>query len=226
MKMRAIVVALVALTMIGCASQPQAPQETSGFLSGYQDFRPNPQQENSWIRTANGFTRETLTSYDKIALAPIEIWLNDQSKFEIQDKEKQQQLTQYFEQQIRTKIDSKYQFVPHGTPDSLSIQLALTNIEELDPEIMVRDFLPIAMARNAVQSTYRLAAAKKAVIGAASLEAKFVDTNTNNELIAVVVNSESDEMNVADEPENIESIKTIVEIWVDRLATALQPKDK
>ena len=224
--MRLTIIALMAITLVGCANRLQVPENKSGFLSDYHLFRPNPQQEDSWIRTKNDFSLDKLQSYDKIALAPIEIWMKNDSPLQIDDKEKQQQLTSYFEQQIRSQVDKKYHFVPPGTPDSLLVRIALTNIEELDPEILLRDFLPIAMARNVTQSAYRMAVAKKAVIGAASLEAEFVDTNTNKGLLAVIVNSETDEMNVADEPDNIESIKVIVESWVERLAAALKPQEK
>ena len=49
---------------------------------------------------------------------------------QIKDIKKQQALTNYFEQQIKSKISDSYQFVPPGTKNSLLIRLAFTNMEE------------------------------------------------------------------------------------------------
>ena len=74
---------------------------------------------------------------------------------------------------------------------------------------------------NASESAYRLAAKKKSIIGTASIEAEFVDTNSSKGLAAVIVNNNSDEMNVDDSPENIDSIKVIIDGWVNKLVNAL-----
>ena len=86
------------------------------------------------------------------------------------------------------------------------------------------DILPFRIVLNAGEGAYRLATNQKAVIGEAGLEAEFVDTNTGEGLIAIIMNSKSDEMNVDDQPNNIDSIKAILDGWVDQLASALNEK--
>jgi len=208
----------------GCSNRLQVPTSKSGFLINYHLFKPNPQNDNAWIRTRRGFNLNELSKYDSIAFAPIELWLEEKKAFQIKDKAKQTRLTAYFEQQIKAKIGDKYQIVPPKTKGSLLIRLALTNLEEKSPELEVLDILPFRIVMNAGESAYRLATEKKAVIGGASLEAEFVDTDSGKGLVAIIVNNTSDEMNVDDNPENIESIKVIIDDWVSKLASALNTK--
>ena len=216
-----LVLILAITTLAGCANRLQLPEYKSGFLKDYHLFRPNPRADNSWVRTKRGFKLEELPSYEKIALAPIEVWLNPEEKMEITDKDKQKALTDYFEQQIKANVGDKFEFVAPGTPDSLLVRMALTDIRETEPGLKLRDALPIAMARNAVQASYRLVAGKKAVIGAASLEVEFVDTNSQKGLVAVIVSNDSGEVNVDDMEDNIDSVKMVVDDWVKRLVKAL-----
>ena len=92
------------LILTSCANRLQIPDYKSGFLKDYHLFRPNPNNENSWVRTKRGFTLEELSKYKKIALSPIELWLDPDKPIQIKDKSKQKRLTTYFEEQIQSKI--------------------------------------------------------------------------------------------------------------------------
>ena len=208
----------------GCSNRLQIPDSKSGFLNDYHLFKPNPRMDNSWVRTNKNVTLKTLQSYKKITIAPVELWLDATKSTQLKDKCKQDALNAYFEQLLKDKLADKYQIVPKGTKDSLLIRLALTNLEEKSPEFEVLDILPFRIVLNAGEATYRLATDQKAVIGQASLEAEFVDTNTGNELVAVIINSKSDEMNVDDQASNIESIKAVLDGWVEQLTRALNEK--
>lgn len=213
---------VVILILTSCSSRLQIPDSKSGFLKDYHLFRPNPHNDNSWVRTKRGFKLEDLSKYDKIALSPIELWLNPDKPVQIKDKSKQKRLTTYFEEQIQAKFQNNLHIVPAGTKDSLLVRIAITNLEENTPELEVLDILPFRIVMNAGESAYRLAAKKKAIIGKASIEAEFVDTNTGKGLVAVIVNNNSDEMNVNDTPDNIDSIKVIIDEWVNKLVNALK----
>jgi len=208
----------------GCASNSAQPKYKSGFLDSYQSFRPNPMADNSSVQTKAGFTLKEFSKYDKVALAPIEVWLNSNQKMQVTDHSKQAALTEYFEKQIKANVGERIDFVDVGSTDSLLIKMALTNIQELPPEMEILDVLPFRIAQNAVESAYRFAAEKKAVIGAASLEAEFIDTNSGESLVAVIVMNNTGEVNVADKDDSIESIKLIIDDWVERLTKALKSK--
>ena len=216
-----IPIVLTSLILSGCANSLKQPEFKSGFLKDYRFFRVNPNTDNSWIRTKPGFRLTKLQQYKKIALNPIEIWLNPNESANIVDQKKQAELTAYFEEKIKEKVGERFEFVSPGTEDSLLIKIVLTNIQELEPALSPLDILPFKIVIMAGEQAYLLATAQKAVIGAASLEVEFVDTNTNRSFVAVIVNSKTDEVNVSDDNINIESIKLVVDQWVERLAKAL-----
>jgi len=216
-----LIVILSLLLISACSNRLQVPDSKSGFLNDYHLFKPNPDNENSWVRVKRGFKVADFANYQSIALAPIEVWLTPDKPYQIKDKEKQERLTAYFEQQIKAKVGDNYQFVKPGTPGSLLIRMAITNISEKAPELEALDILPFRIVMNAGESAYRLATAQKAVIGSASLEAEFVDTDSQKGLVAVIVNNNSGEINVDDKVNNIDSIKAVVDDWVNKLANAL-----
>ncbi len=218
-----ISITLISLILSGCANRLTQPEFKSGFLKDYRFFRATPNTDNSWIRTKQGFKLTHLQQYKKIALNPIEIWLNPNEAANIVDQKKQAKLTAYFEEKIKEKVGERFEFVELGTKDSLLIKIALTNIQELEPELSPLDVLPFRIAMMAGEQVYLLATAKKAVIGAASLEVEFVDTNTDQGILAVIVNSKTEEVNVSDDAINIESIQLVVDQWVERLSEALIP---
>jgi len=213
----------VSLILSGCANRLEQPEFKSGFLKDYRLFRANPNTDNSWIRTKPGFSITQLQQYKKIALSPIEIWFDPNQAANIKDKHKQAQLTAYFAEHIKMRVGDRFEFVEPGTKDSLLINIALTNIQEHSPELSPLDALPFRIVMMAGEQAYLLATAQKAVIGAASLEVEFVDTNSEKGLVAVIVNSETEEVNVSDDETNVDSIKLVVDQWVERLAQALTP---
>jgi len=223
MKKTILLLMTIAL-LFGCSNRLQVPDSTSGFLSEYHLFKPNPRMDNSWVRVQPNVTLKTLQNYKSIAIAPVELWLDPNKATHITDKSKQYALNAYFEQLIKAKIGNNYQIVPQGTKNSLLIRLALTNLEEKSPEFEVLDILPFRIVLNAGEGAYRLATDQKAVIGEAGLEAEFVDTNTGEGLVGIIMNSQSDEMNVNDQARNIDSIKAILDAWVEQLASALNEK--
>lgn len=210
--------------ILGCSNRLQVPDSKSGFLEDYHLFKPNPYNENSWVRTSRGFKLNDLSNYQAIAVAPIEVWLKSNTPYQIKDENKQQRLTAYFEQQIKAKVGDKFQIVPPGTKKSLLVKIAITNIEERAPEMEALDILPFRIVMNAGESAYLLATDQKAIIGNASIEAELVDSDSGKGLVAIIVNNTSGEINVADNETNIDSIKAIVDDWVNKLVNAINNK--
>ncbi|MCJ8318702.1 MAG: DUF3313 domain-containing protein [Colwellia sp.] len=220
--MNKLLFTLLALVLIsGCSNRLQRPDYKSDFLKDYLLFKPNPQVENSWIRPRPAYRKHQFSQYTKIALDPVEIWLNPNEAVNIVDKDKQKQLTDYFEQQIKKQVGDRFEFVEPGTADSLLIRMALTNIKELEPELSPLDLIPFRLVMAAGKEVYLLVSAQKAVIGAATLEVEFVDTNSGRGLVAVIVSNDSGEVNVSDDDTNIDSVKLVIDQWVERLALAL-----
>ena len=225
LRMHKFVLTLLALLLIvGCSNRLQKPEYKSDFLKDYRLFRPHPNVENTWIRLRPAFRKHPLSQYKKIVLNPIEIWLNPNASANIIDKDKHKQLTDYFEQQIKKQAGKHIEIVEPGSPDSLLIRIAFTNINEIEPDMSPLDFIPLRMVMMAGKEAYLLASAQKAVVGAATLEVEFVDTNSSRGLAAVIVSNNSGEVNVSDNDTNTESVKLVIDDWVERLIHALTDK--
>lgn len=209
------------VSVAACSSLPTKPDHQSGFLANYEGFKPNPRADNSWVRSKPGITKADFQSYQKVAVAPIEVWLNGQTQQMALTPAMQKDISAYFQAQIAEGLKGHYQMVPEGTADALVINMAFTNISESKPGMSPLDVLPFRIVTNAGKNLYRLVANKKAVIGKASLEASFVDANSSDELAAIIVSHSSGAMNVEDTPDNVDSIKAVVDHWGARLVDTL-----
>jgi len=204
----------------GCAST-KAPIAKTDFLKHYQSFKASPNADDAWVSTTPYFDINRFKGYQKIAIAPVSLWLEQEQAFQIKDKEKQHQLKKYLEQVIKKQLSSSKQLVDVGTKDSLHIKLAITYLGERSPELEPLDILPFRVVINSGELAYLAATNQKESIGQASLEVEFVDTNTGNKLAAAIIKSEQDEMHVDDVEDNIQAIKPILHNWAERLLKAL-----
>ena len=215
-----ILIYCVGTLLLGCVTT-QPPNARTEFLKSYHVFKPNPNASDAWISTTPHFNLDRFKHYQKIAIAPVSLWLEQGQAFQIQDKAKQQQMKQYLEQAIRQQLHSSKQLVPMGTKDALQVNLAITYLGERSPELEPLDILPFRMVINSGELAYLTATKQKKSIGQASLEIAFTDTNTGENLAAAIVKSEYDERYVDDQPDNIEAIKPILDSWAKRLLKAL-----
>lgn len=215
-----LLVSLACCMVVGCSSRLQSPEQKSGFLKDYRFFKPNPNAEDSWIRTTRHFDLEAFQNYDRIAIAPIELWIDENQEYEIKDPSKQEALTRYLEQVIIEKLDGSKQVVRPGTKGSLLIKMAITHYGEKAPGFEALDVLPFRIVKNVGVEAYLLASGQKNVIGSAGLEAEFVDTDSGEGLAAIILNSVTDEMNVKDSDTNLDAIKAVIDDWANRLVGA------
>jgi len=223
-----LLIVITSLFLVACSSTEKTPKYKSGFLNDYANFKVNPNEDNSFYKKNSNFNVSDFSGYKKIAIAPIEVWLpktdtDTAQALTISDKSKQKALTDYFQMQLKRHVTHDIEFVPIDTSGSLTIAIALTNIQEEEQNIALKDLIPmpIRIARTITKNTYLLAAAKKAVIGSASMEVKFIDTNTKHTLISAIVERETDEMYVDDKIQNIDSLKSVIKVWAQRLSNTI-----
>lgn len=212
---------------------PSKPLYQSGFLEDYSGFEANPYVDDGYYRKSANFKLQDFEGYNKLALAPVEILLAPGQSLQISDPQRQRALTDYFSEQIQRQVQGRYQMVPVGTADALLVRIALTDIREKEVGVKLRDFIPspVSVARTVAEKAYELSMAKKAVVAAAALEAEVIDSNSGEALVAVIVQRDSGEVYVDDEADNIDAVKSVIDVWVERMAQTLrsgiyQPEDE
>ena len=217
--MHFVLILIVTLFANGCATTTE-PEFKSGFLKDYKQFRPNPKADDAWISTTSAFDINKFRSYNKIAIAPIQLWLNKKAPHLIKDQNKQEQLRQYFGQAIKDKVGDNKEIVPIGTADSIQVNLAITYIGEHKPDLEALDILPFRIVMNSGELAYLAATDQKSTVGQAGIEAEFVDTNSGQQLAATIINSKTHELYVDNKAENITAVKPILDSWANRLLKA------
>ena len=121
MKKFIVLLATFAL-LVGCSNRLQVPESKSGFLKDYHLFKPNPRMDNSWVRSKGNVNLKTLQNYKKIAIAPIELWLESNMPTHIKDKNKQKTLNAYFEQLIKAATKAMHDAQNNGKNQVLIYQ--------------------------------------------------------------------------------------------------------
>lgn len=208
------------LLLLGCAST-QVPKSKSEFLKSYDNFKPHPQKKNTWFSTTKHFDYQKFKAYDKIAFAPITLWLSKDKPHQIKDIKKQEAIVRYFENTLKERLNNSKRVVKSGTQDSLLIKLAITYIGERSPKLEALDILPFRIVMNGGEMAYLAATDQKIAIGEAAIEVEFVDTNSNLGLVSAILENDTDEIYVNDTDDNIEAAKAILNSWADRLHMAL-----
>ena len=179
---KVILVICSVILLNGCVNR-EVPKQKSNFLKNYSNFKPIPHAEVAWFSRTQHFDYQKFKAYDKIAFAPVELWLSKNEPYQIKDLKKQESITHYFENAVKARLKENKQIVRPGTRDSLLIKLAITYLGERSPELDPLDILPFRIVLNSGEMAYLAATGKKVVIGEATVEAEFIDTNTNLGLV-------------------------------------------
>lgn len=219
--MKKITLFLCTLMLLSACASTQGPKSKSEFLKSYDNFKPHPQKKGTWFSTTEHFDYQKFKSYDKVAFAPITLWLSKDKPYQIKDIKKQEAIVRYFENTLKKRLNGSKEVVQPGTQDSLLIKLAITYIGERSSALEALDFLPFRIVMNGGEMAYLTATDQKIAIGEATIEVEFVDTNSNLGLVSAILENETDEIYVNDTDDNIEAAKAILNSWTERLHLAL-----
>lgn len=221
MKMKNMILLIwLALGLCACASSVK-PKAKSEFLKNYTHFKPSPRAKETWISTNSQFDYAQFIAYQRIAFAPIEIWPSKSQQLTIHDIEKQEAITQYFEDAIKKRLKGNKQIVRPGTQGALLVKMAITYIDERSPELEALDILPFRIVMNGGELAYLAATDQKVVVGKATVEVEFVDVDSNQGIAAAIISNTTGEMHVKNSDNNIETAKAILDNWAERLYNAV-----
>lgn len=173
----------VGILVGGCASTYQTRSVSgSGFLSDYSQLkdRGGDTAMLSYIDSKADFR-----AYNKIMLDPIRAYAKDKaSSMAKMDKEKQQDLLNYFDAALREQLKKDYTLVSQPGPGVLRLRVAIT---EAKGSMVVMDTLssviPISLA---VSGAKAIVTGKNLAVGEIGAEIEGVDSLTGKRLFAAV----------------------------------------
>ena len=156
----------VAVFCIGCGAKNQG-LSYSGFLGDYSNFRMSNVVEDLHV---DKHPTKTLADYDKFLIAPIQVYFHSDAKGVGVDPTKLKELTDAFYEKAVEVLSDHYEVVEEPGEGVLLCRIAVT------------DVVSNKVALNLHWST----TATGVGIGGAALEADFVDSVTNERILAVI----------------------------------------
>ena len=209
--------------------EPQAPTrdeqlQYSGFLDNYDDFKIINPETNAevWIKPPHQ-DLSLLKDYEAIVFSPIEIWMHSASDYQGIDPNELKLITDYFLEQLQTKLGKNFEIVENSGPDVMNLRIAITGVKKSKPKREVYDLIPIKLAWNLGSAAYRGVAGKHLDAYSATVEMEIRDTQSGERLVAAIDRHSVNRTTEKDE-DTWEPLQKVLDYWAniisDRLAKA------
>jgi hypothetical protein len=130
--------------------QPAATPQYSGFLSDYSRLTPAPDNASAkrWVDKDFDFK-----PYDKIMLAPVEVWVSPTSEYKGADPAALKRMADDFTRSFEKALHPGYLLVHKPGPGVLHIRIAITGINLVKPSMKPRDFVPVVFVYRAISGS-------------------------------------------------------------------------
>lgn len=181
-----IIMAFAIMSLGACSSMKiMHGYKDAGFLSDYSKLQPDPDNNGAEIWIKPGFK---LKNYNKILLDSITVWYKDNAEYKGIDPSRLKILTDYLHEAIVKALGTDYPVVNEPGPSVLRIRIAITELVPTKPEISVIVLvLPyVTLADLLASTTTKGGFGSSPYVGDAAIEAEFLDSVTNEELVAYV----------------------------------------
>jgi hypothetical protein len=178
--LRIVLIVMIGCTLtmnMGCASKVK----TSGFLQDYPKFEKGPSGGADWVYFEEGVD---FKKYDKVLMDQVVFYFSKDSKYKGINPEEINKLSDAFHKAMVKALKDEYPFVSEPGPGVLRIRCAITDVKKSRPLLnTITAVMPIGLAISFV---------KKGVtgthtnVGGASMEAEFLNSQTNERIAAVI----------------------------------------
>lgn len=156
---------LIGLICIGCAKHQDVVY--TGFLGDYSQFKNSKVVKDLFVAK---HPTKTLRDYDKFMIAPITVYFHHDAKGIKIEPDKLKELTDEFYAMAKEELSEHYEVVTEPGDGVLLCRIALTDI----------------VANKIMLNLHWTTTASGAGVGGAAIEADFVDSLTNERILAVV----------------------------------------
>ncbi len=165
---------------------------SSGFLDDYSGMKADPDRSGAMIYRKAGVS---LGAYDKIMIAPIEIWYSPDTKYKGVSPDEMKLLADTFASIITNELEPDYPVVGSPGKGVLVVRLAITNLKMKKKKRGLLGYMPIGAALTAVQDM----AGKRIILADATIEAELLD-GESGERLGTLVDSLSETVSKKDKP--------------------------
>jgi len=207
--------ACVALALVagnaGAQDKGGAKQQDSGFLSDYSKLTPAPDNPNSkrWINKDFDFK-----PYDKILLAPVEVWVSPASEYKGASPDTLKRMTDNFTDAFKKALQPGYTLVDKPGPGVLNIRLAITGVNLVKPGMNPTDVMPVVFVLKTASGSR---SARNVVLTG---EMQVLDPD--NKVVAAALSSGTSDKKLAEKHDiTWNELQSIVDTWAKNLRKGL-----
>ena len=202
--MLVVLISFFLITTMGCRSKVKQ----SGFLTDYPEFKKG---RSGGVDLVYVKERVNFKSYDKIMMDQVKFYFKEDSEYKGLDAETLKELSDAFHLAMVKALQDEYPFVSEPGPGVLRVRFAITEVEAAIPVV--------ASITSVVPAGVALSIVKKGVtgehmnVGGATMEAEFLDAQTNERVGVVIDDREGKKYEVQDGLTKWGYTKEVFEIW-------------
>ena len=200
----------------GCAGTKQTRSATpQGFLGDYSMLKEG-QGEQAQLVYVNPKT--DFSTYGRIYLEPITVWVAPGSSLHDVDQEDLQRLADYLYAALRRELEFDYVMVNQPGPGTLRVRAAITEARKSKVVLdIVSSVLPQA---RLVTSAIGLATDMPSAVGSTSIEVDITDS-LSGERLAAVVDERSGTKSIRGAHRTWGDVDDAYDVWAEKLRTRL-----
>jgi Protein of unknown function (DUF3313) len=183
---------LLIIFIVYVISFPLYAASNSGFLDDYSSLKSDPDRSGAMVYRQEG---ASLGNYNKIAIAPIEIWYHPNTKYKGVSPNEMKVLADTFASVITKELEPDYPVVNSTGKGVLVVRLAITNLKMKKKKRSLLGYLPIGIAVTALKDI----AGKRITLSDATIEAELLDGETGDR-IGTLIDSLSETVSKKEKP--------------------------
>jgi hypothetical protein len=166
------------LTMTsGCGSK----MKHSGFLKDYPDFKPGPMGGADFVYFKEGVD---FKAYDKVMMDHVVFYFSKDAKYRGIHSQELKEMADAFHKAMADALKDGYPLVTEPGPGVLRIRCAITDVKASRPLLnTITAVTPIGLGISTVKKGIT---GTHTFVGEASMEAEFLDSQTNEQIAAVI----------------------------------------
>ena len=192
------------ITTIGCRSKVKQ----SGFLTDYPEFKKGRSGGVDLVYVKEGVD---FKSYDKIMMDQVKFYFKEDSEYKGLDAETLKELSDAFHLAMVKALQDEYPFVSEPGLGVLRVRFAITEVEAAIPVVAsITSVIPAGVALSIVKKGVT---GEHMNVGGATMEAEFLDAQTNERVGVVIDDREGKKYKVQDGLTKWGYTKEVFEIW-------------